>query len=82
MIRDVDHDRLRAAQPLDRFFFQDAKQLHLDVERQVANFVEEDGRMVGQLEPPDLPRQCAGERALSRVRTTRFRSTSAESPHS
>ena len=55
---------LRAAQPLDLPLFEDAKQLDLHVERQVADLVEEDRRLVGQLEASDLPRQRAGERAL------------------
>ena len=43
---------------------EDAQQLDLDLERQVANLVEENRRLVGQLEASDLPRQGAGERPL------------------
>ena len=60
----VDRDRARTSETFDRPLLQDAQQLHLDFERQVADFVEKDGRMVGQLKPANLPRQRAGERAL------------------
>ena len=79
---DVHANRLRAAEPLDRPLLQHPQQLHLHVERQVANLVEKDGRMIGHLEAPDLARQRAGKRAPSRGRTARFRSASAESRRS
>ena len=55
----VDFGCLRAAQPLDLLVLQHAQQLDLDVERQVANLVQEDRRSVGELEAPDLARQGA-----------------------
>ncbi len=60
----VDLDALRAAEPLDLPFFENAQQLHLHIRGQVADFVEEDRRMVGELEAPDLTRERARERAL------------------
>ena len=62
--RAFDGDRRRAAEPLDLPLFEHAQQLDLDVERQLADLVEEDRRVVGQLEAADLPRERAGERAL------------------
>ena len=55
----VDFGCLRAAQPLDLLVFQDAQQLDLDLERQVADLIEEDRRSVGELEAPGLTRQSA-----------------------
>ena len=43
---------------LDLPLLQHAQQLHLDVERQVANLVEEDRRVVGQLEAAHLTRRA------------------------
>ena len=56
----VDLGCLRAAQPLDLLVLQDAQQLDLDLERQVADLVQEDRRSVGQLEAPGLTREGAG----------------------
>ena len=56
--------RLRAAEPLDLPLFQHAQQLDLHVERQVADLVEEDRRVIRQLEASDLSRERAGEGAL------------------
>ena len=50
----------RSMRPL----LQHAQQLHLDIGGQVADFVEKDRGMVGQLEPARLPGQRARERAL------------------
>ena len=53
--------------------------------RQVADLVEEDRRVVGQLEPADLPRQRAGERALLAAEQLAFdqrrRNRRAVDPH-
>src|SRR5262245_5350548 len=53
----VDVDRPRAAEPLDLPLLEDAKQLDLDVRRQIANLVEEDRRLIRQLETSDLARK-------------------------
>ena len=62
-----------------------AQQLDLHVERQVADLVEEDRRVVGELEPADLPRQRAGERALLAAEQLAFdqrrRNRRAVDPH-
>ena len=44
------------ADALDLAFLEDAQQLRLQVERQLADLVQEEGAAVGQLEAPDLPR--------------------------
>ena len=68
---DVDLRRLRRAEPLELLLLQDAQQLHLDVGRQLPDFVEENRPVVRELEPAFLLLDRAGERALSRDRTTR-----------
>ncbi len=60
----VEFDRARAAHALDFSLLEDAQQLDLQVQRQVADLVEEDGAPVGELEPPDLARHGARERAF------------------
>jgi hypothetical protein len=55
---------LAAAQTLELALLQDAKQLWLQLERQFANLVEEDGRPIRDFEATRLPRQSTGERAL------------------
>ena len=59
----VDVHRARAAQPLELSFLQHAQQLGLQLERQLADFVEEERAAVGELEAADLGRVRAGERA-------------------
>ena len=54
---------LRAADALELLLLQHAQQLHLRLERQVADLVEEDGAVVGQLEAALLLLHRAGERA-------------------
>src|SRR5262245_36549331 len=51
---DVHVNRLRAAEPLDHPLLQHAQQLHLDLRRELADLVEEERRMIGQLEATDL----------------------------
>ena len=53
---------LRAAEPLELLLLQDAQQLHLDIQRQLADFVEEDRAVVRQLEASVLLLHRAGER--------------------
>ena len=60
----VDADRPRAAEALDLALLEHAQQLDLDLDRQVADLVEEQRRVIGELEAPDLPRQRAGEGPL------------------
>ena len=47
---DIDRLGARRPDPLELAFLQDAQELDLDIRRQVADFVEEDGAAVGQLE--------------------------------
>ena len=57
-------DGARAAQALELALLQHAQQLGLQLERNLADFVEEHGAAVGQLEAADALRDGAGERAL------------------
>ena len=58
------------------------EQLRLQLERDLAHLVEEQGAAVGQLEPPGPVAQCAGERAPGRGRRTRSRTARAGPPRS
>ena len=61
---DVDANRIRAADALDKAVLQHAQESHLGIERQLADFVEEQRAHVGPLEPA-LPRVGrAGEAAF------------------
>ena len=60
---DVGTFRPRAPETLELVLLQDAQQLRLELERNVADLVEEERAAVGELEPPDLLRDRAGERA-------------------
>ena len=60
----VDAQRLDAADALERALLQDAQQLHLHVDRQLAYLVEEQRSAVRQLEAPRLLRHGTGKRAL------------------
>ena len=51
---DVDLHRRRAADPVELVLLQDAEQLGLGLERELADLVEEDRPAVGQLEPADV----------------------------
>ena len=51
---------LRAAQALDDALLQHAQQLDLHLQRQFADLVEEQRRLIGGFEAADLPRQRAG----------------------
>ena len=72
----------RAAEPLDLPFLEHAQQLDLHVERQVADLVEEDRRVVGELEAADLARQRSGEGAALAAEQLALDRASAESPRS
>ncbi len=69
---EVDVDRLAAAQPLEAALFEDAQDLGLRHQRQVADLVEEEGAAVGQLEPARLALVRAGEGALLVAEDLRF----------
>src|SRR5207253_6290238 len=60
---DVAPDRLRAADPLELLLLEHAKQLRLEVQRQVADLVEEEGAAVCELEAADPSRDGTGEGA-------------------
>ena len=60
----VDLDRLDAAEAHELALLDDAQQLGLRLERDVADLVEEDRALVGELEQPLLRVDGAGERAL------------------
>ena len=60
---DVDVDRARTAEALDLPLLQHAQQLRLQLERQLADLVEEHGAAVRQLEAADLAGVRAGEGA-------------------
>src|SRR5947209_7037388 len=53
---DVAPDRVRAADPLELLLLEHAKQLRLEVQRQVTDLVEEQGAAVGELEAADPAR--------------------------
>ncbi len=55
--------RLLAADALEAPLLQDPQELHLHGGRQLADLVEEERPLVGELEPPELPPDRAGERA-------------------
>ena len=61
---DVDLDGLDAAEPHELALLDDAQQLGLGLERNVADLVEEDRPLVGELEEPLLRVDRAGEGAL------------------
>ena len=56
--------RFRSAEALEFAVLQYAKELHLNRSRHVADFVEEERALVGQLEFSRLAGRCAGECAL------------------
>ncbi len=61
---DVHLDRLHAAEAHEVALLDDAQQLRLRLERDVADFVEEDAPLVGEIEHPLLGIDGAGEGAL------------------
>src|SRR4029079_12299142 len=61
---DIDLDGLRPPDALELALLQRAQELDLDLDRQVADLVEEQRAAVGELEPPRPPRHRAGEAAL------------------
>ena len=61
---DVDADRPGAAEPLELLLLQHAQQLRLQLQRNVADLVQEQRAAVRELEATDALRDRAGERAL------------------
>ena len=59
---DVDRDGPSSPQPFERLFLQRSQQLRLQIQRDVAHLVQEQGPPVGHFETADLLRQRAGER--------------------
>jgi hypothetical protein len=59
----VDRNRFASAEPLDLAFLQKAQQARLALERQVADFVEQQRAAVGGFDATDLALIRAGERA-------------------
>src|SRR5580692_5813169 len=55
--------RPRAAQPLEFSLLQDAQELRLQLQRNVANFIQKQRSFVGQLNPANLLSDCAGKGA-------------------
>ena len=60
----IDGDDLRAAEPLESPLLENAQQLDLHFRRQIADLIEEDRRVIGDLESSNLARQRPGERAF------------------
>ena len=60
----VGAQRARAAEPLELALLEHAKQLRLELERDLADLVEEHRAAIGQLEPADALSDGARERAL------------------
>ena len=61
---DIDLPRGRPANSVELVFLQDAEQLRLRLERELADLVEEDRPPIGKLEPADSPGDGAGEGPL------------------
>ena len=59
----VDRDRLPPADPLDHPLLEEAQQLDLQRQRNVADLVEEQGAALGELDLADVRLDRAGERA-------------------
>src|SRR4029077_20841731 len=59
----VHPNRLAAAQSLELLFLQDAEEFRLQLQRQIADFVEEERALVRQLESPFGLRKRSCERA-------------------
>jgi hypothetical protein len=53
-----------ASQTLELSFLQSAKQFWLNLDRDVSYFIQEEGPLIGQLQPPDFLRDGAGERSF------------------
>ena len=60
---DIDPSRPGAAQSLELAMFQDAKELRLELDREIADLVQENRGPVGDLEPASLPGQRPRVRA-------------------
>src|SRR4030095_15941830 len=60
----IDANRSGRSEPLEFLFLQDAQELRLQLQRNVADLVEEERAAVRQLEATEFLRDGAGERAL------------------
>ena len=60
----VDRDRMAGPDPLDRLLLQKAEKVRLDVEREVADLVEEDRSAASRFDAPKLALVGAGEGSL------------------
>lgn len=60
---DIDGDGANATEAFERFFLEGTEKLGLEVERDVADFIEEEGAAVGHFEASDLLGKRAGEGA-------------------
>src|SRR6202795_502021 len=61
---DIDFNGLRAADAFEFTFLQHSQECHLSVQRQLADFVEENGSSVRQLKSTEAALHRPGERAL------------------
>ena len=76
----VDLDRLDAAEPHELALLDHAQQLGLGLERDVADLVEEDRPLVGELEEPLLRIHRAGEGALDVAEQVRLEQVGRQVP--
>ena len=60
----IHRDRLAATDPFDVFFLEKAQQVGLQLQRQVANFIQKQRAAMSRLDAPDLALVRPGERAL------------------
>ena len=68
----------RASQSFELLFLEDAKQLRLQLQWNVADLVQKERALVGEFKTADPLRNCAGECTSSRGRTVRFPAAPSE----
>ncbi len=61
---DIHRNGSRAAQPFEFLFLKSSEQFGLELQRDVADFIQEQGSLMGQLKTADLLRDCSGKSAL------------------
>jgi hypothetical protein len=61
---DIDFDGIRSAEALELAFLEHAEEFDLNVERNFADLIQENGSMVGQLEAPNAAADRARKRPL------------------